>query len=69
MGWSGGTRVFDSVVKAIIDSNADKKYVIKALVEALEGLDWDGCSESEYWEHPLVKECFIELGRKDWYED
>lgn len=69
MGWCSGTVVFDAAVKAIIDPNANKKYAIKALIEALEDLDWDCQTDSDYWEHPLVKECFIELGRKDWYEE
>lgn len=69
MGWCSGTVVFDAAVEAILDPNADKKYAIKALIESLEDLDWDCQCESDYWEHPLVKECFIELGRANWYED
>lgn len=69
MGWCSGTVVFDAAVEAILDPNADKKYAIKALIEAFEYADWDCQNESDYFEHPLVKECFIELGRADWYEE
>ncbi len=69
MGWCGGTVVFDSVVEALLDPSTDKKYAIKSLIEALEDMDWDCQNESDYWNHPLVKECFIELGRAHWYEE
>lgn len=68
MGWYRRTVVFDSIVEAILDPEIDKKETIKYLINVLEDMDWDCQNDSDYWEHPLVKECFIELGRGDWYE-
>ena len=69
MGWCSGTVVFDSIIEALLDSKVDKKETIKYLINVLEDMDWDCQTDSDYWEHPLIKECFIELGRSDWYED
>lgn len=61
MGWCSGTVVFDAVCDALLsEDKPDKKYAIKALIDALCDMDWDCENESDYWDHPLVKECFIE---------
>lgn len=69
MGWCSATVIFDTVVESLLDETVDKKETIKYLINVLEDGDWDCQSESDYWEHPLVKECFIETGHKNWYED
>lgn len=69
MGWCGGTVVFDAAVKAILSPVADKKQAIKSLIKTLEDSGWDCQCESDYFNDPLVKECFVELGSADWYED
>lgn len=69
MGWCSGTVIFDTVVEAILNPEVDKKETIKYLINALEDMDWDCQPDSDYWEHPLVKECFIETGKGDWYEN
>jgi len=67
MGWCSGTVVFDAVCDALLSEEApDKKYAIKALIAALTDNEWDCEPESEYWNHPLVKECFCET--QDYYK-
>jgi hypothetical protein len=67
MGWCSGTVVFDAVCGALLsEDKPDKKYAIKALIEALTDNDWDCEPDSEYWDHPLVKECFCETA--DYYK-
>lgn len=68
MGWCSGTEIFDTIVGALVDNKpVDKKEVIKELITALENADWDCQCDSEYIQHPLVKEAFIELD-PDWEE-
>lgn len=68
MGWCSGTKVFDSMIGALVeDDPLDKKEAIKELIKTLEDLDWDCQCDSEYLQHPLVKEAFIELD-PDWEE-
>lgn len=72
MGWCSGTIVFDAVCDALFVEDADgcsKEYAIKALIEALQDSDWDCENESEYFDNPLVKKCFIELGNNYWEEE
>ena len=72
MGWCSGTYVFDGVMDAFINeksiSKAVKKKIIKKVIEALQERDWDCESDSDYWEHPLVREIFMEL-KPEWFED
>lgn len=70
MGWCSGTVVFDAVCDALLgeDKEVDKKYALRALIDVLHDEDWDCESESEYFNHPLVKEAFCDLGFKDFYE-
>lgn len=72
MGWCSGTEIFDKVVKAILEpKKIDKKEVIKEIITAFEDRDWDCQADSEYINHPLVKEAFIELDPdwRKWYDD
>lgn len=62
MGWCSGTIVFDNVCHGLLDEKADKKQVLTALVETLKEMDWDCEYDSEYIDHPLVREVFIECG-------
>ncbi len=66
MGWCSATLIFDSVVAGLL-GDKDKKEVIKDLIEALENEDWDCQCSSDYFNHPIVKECFIELD-PEWEE-
>lgn len=67
MGWCSATIIFDKVVGALLDDK-DKKEAIKALIEALEDNDWDCQSDSDYFDHPLIKEIFKEL-HPSWFEE
>lgn len=71
MGWTGGTDVFDGMVREI--SELDLPYeaqvrLLKALADLLEDQDWDTENESAYWDDPLVQEVMAEL-HPDWVED
>ena len=69
MGWCSGTEVFDAVAGALLDDKpVDKKTVLKNLIETLQDKDWDCESDSDYWEHPIIREIFIEL-EPDWFDE
>lgn len=63
MGWCSGTILFDSVLDYVLGDgkDADPKELIKYLINTLEDMDWDCQTDSDYFNHPLVRECFIEL--------
>lgn len=74
MGWSSATEIFDAVVDGILSTKAtdiEKKVVIKILIRELLSKDWDCESESDFFNHPLVKECFIEIDKRyvEYYEE
>ena len=69
MGWCSGTEVFDAVAGALLDDKpVDKKTVLKNLIETLQDKDWDCESDSDYWEHPIIREIFMEL-EPDWFDE
>lgn len=69
MGWCDGTIVFDTVCEVLLDDELiDKKEIIKSLVVALDDMDWDCHSESDYWEHPVVIEAMKEL-HPEWFDE
>lgn len=69
MGWCSGTEIFDAVCGALLsDKPKDTKAVLKTLIEALEGQDWDCQSDSDFWNHPTVIEAMREL-RPNWFDD
>lgn len=62
MGWCSGTKIFDAVCEAVLDQpRISKKDLIKAVAEELEEDDWDCQQDSNYYDHPLVKEVMKEL--------
>lgn len=63
MGWASGTDIFDSTVKEVlkVDNKRQRMRIITALATAMEDHDWDVQCESEYWEHPEVREVFKRL--------
>lgn len=68
MGWCSGTRVFDAIVTSIVDNIADtgkQAKLITDLTEILEDMDWDCQYDSEYANHPIVKQVWHEL-YPDW---
>jgi hypothetical protein len=70
MGWSGGVDVFDNVAGEIIAQNIDEDSafaVLDALIDALEDQDWDTESDSEYYNHPLIKLVFKKR-HPDWFD-
>lgn len=70
MGWCSGTKVFDSMVTSILDNIADtgkQRKLIKDLTETLENMDWDCQYDSEYANHPIVKDVWRKL-HPDWEE-
>jgi hypothetical protein len=72
MGWGGGDRVFDPMVKAILSvkelKDRDKGQLIKTLLLTLEQEDWDTQDESRYWTHPLVEQAAKKI-HPDWFEE
>lgn len=83
MGWCSGTGVFDAVCSALLlepskRKNAKRKFkitdlseevttAIRRLIDALENLDWDCQSESEFWDHPLVQSIMRER-HPEWFD-
>lgn len=70
MGWCSGTQIFDDVASVLLGKKKTKtpKEVLKLLAKAMEDMDWDCQQDSDYWDHPIVKEVFKEL-HPDWFED
>lgn len=69
MGWCSATRIFDSVCDGILnEGECDKRDVIKELAAALENSDWDCQQDSDFWDHPIVKDVMKEL-HPSWFED
>ena len=72
MGWSGGTEIFDAVVKEIYKHKTItpiiKKNIINKLLDVLEGQDWDNVCESDYFKDPLVN-FIVKERHPDWYEE
>lgn len=68
MGWCSGTEIFDKVVGILLEKEPlDKKGLIKEMITLLEDADWDCQSDSDYINHPLVREAFIEVD-PEWAE-
>lgn len=69
MGWCSATEIFDKVASVILsDEPIDKKRALLTVIEALQDNDWDCEMDSDYWDHPLVREIFMEL-EPEWFED
>jgi hypothetical protein len=72
MGWCSGTEVFDPVVNKVLQQDigdANKTAIIIALIKALQDMDWDCESDSDYWDHALVRKAFKKVC-PDWdWED
>ena len=67
MGWSGGTEIFDTVVKDVLEEKS-KEEIIKNLLDALTDLDWDNVDESYYFDHPIVFKVIKETF-PHWFEE
>lgn len=68
MGWCSATYIFDAIAGALLDdAPVNKKQILKLVVDALEEGDWDCQSDSEYYDHPLVKEIMKE-NHPGWFE-
>lgn len=63
MGWCSGTDVFDSIVSELLKKKPNRLEIIKALIKALWYQDWDCELDSCYYDHPLVRKAFKELGK------
>ena len=72
MGWSSGTRVFDTIASNIFASKLSdevKHDIMLIVTMALEEEDWDCESDSAYWEHPIVRKVMMKLNPDwDWKE-
>lgn len=67
MGWASAVEIFDVVAGALLDKKeVDKKSVLKTLIETLEDGDWDTQEDSEYYNHPVVREVMEEL-HPEWF--
>lgn len=72
MGRCSATEVFDPVTGFILAydlPDAVKLDLIKKLVDTLENYDWDCQSDSDYYEHPLVRQAMRELHPDDDWDD
>lgn len=45
-----------------------EKYIDIRMIEVMWLHDWDCEPDSDYWEHPLVRECFKGL-KPGWFEE
>ena len=45
--------------KILVDE--EFKEIVTILIEALQDHDWDCEQDSDYWDHPLVREAFKKL--------
>lgn len=64
---ASATSIFDAVASNLLpfinqENRRMIKDTLKILAIELEDGDWDCQNESEYFEHPLVQEIFLELG-------
>ena len=66
MGWCSGTELFDSICECIFEEtkSEDKKKLIKTIIDKFWNMDWDCEYDSAYFNHPIVKQAFIELDSK-----
>lgn len=75
MGWTNGTPMFDKVCAVIFELNIstfDKYKIIHTLADALMDGDWDTPEESDYWQHPIIRQVMKELmpdADWEWIED
>jgi len=46
----------------------DKKKFLKVIIKSLKEGDWDTEQDSDYWDHPLVREVFKEL-YPHWFDE
>lgn len=69
MGWCSGTIVFDVVAEVLLsDKPINKEATLEVLISALEDMDWDCQSDSEFWDHPVVSAVFRKI-HPTWFED
>lgn len=55
-------------VKILDDLKLEIKTKIKSLIGQLEENDWDCWSDSSFYEHPLIREIYMEL-YPNWFKD
>ena len=68
MGWCGATLIFDEVCESLLtDRPNNPKETITKLYEVLKDLDWDCENESDFIDHPTVREAFVAVD-PDWEE-
>ncbi len=64
MGWCSGTDVFDGMAKTILEDSMDdemQEFLIARLIRVLWDSDWDCESDSDYFNHPVVRRAFHRL--------
>ena len=58
MGWSGGTKIFDTVAEELTSIKymyeSDKLNILTSLEDVLSDKDWDNQCESSYWDDPVI---------------
>lgn len=72
MGWCSGTDIFDHMVRAFLDPEAELNeqqiYELTIqLVDILEEHDWDCQADSAFFGHPEIQDIFREL-HPNWFE-
>lgn len=70
MGWATGSQVFDDIMAEVLSRKPlTKERVIRAVIAALEGADWDTQSDSAYYDHDLVQGELRKLHPEDFEEE
>lgn len=70
MGWSGGSEVASSLIRAIkknVDSDDVKSKLYEELLEALENQDWDNQEDAEGVDP--VFDAVLKAKYPDWYTE
>lgn len=67
MGWCSATEIFDTMADILLGSQpVDPKEVLLRIAQVLEDNDWDCQHDSDYWNHPHVREIFKKLHPDTW---
>lgn len=67
MGWNSGTEIFDVVAESVLEGRSPEE-TLERLIDVMEDHDWDGQSDSTFFNHPVVRKIFMERN-PEWFEE